>query len=85
MELDQEKLEKIADAEWVKAVSSIAPLTKDEQAAVDEYQRRFPKERRQLRAFYHERYGQYWLYEPGWPQRQIGCVFPDQIKVARAA
>ncbi len=79
MEIDQAKMDTIAAPEWVKAVSQIVPLTTEEQAAVDFYRRRFPKERRNLRAFWHEQYGQYWVHEANWPQRQIGCVFPDQI------
>jgi len=68
-----------ARGQWVKWVNYEIPMTTDEQAAVDEYQRRVPGERRQLRAFFHEHYGQYWIHERNYPERQIGCIFADAI------
>lgn len=52
--------------------------TADELRAIAIYRRKVPSEKRNLRAFFHDHYGQWWIYEKNWIERQIGCVLQDE-------
>lgn len=67
---------------WVNFVNQEQPMSQDATDAcrIINDLLRPPYE---LRAFWHENYGQWWVHPKNHPGRQLGCVFPFTLEAWR--
>lgn len=68
---------------WMLFVNTEEPMSEDAQIACDLI-RAIIGNGRELRAFWHSSYNQWWIHPKSNPGCQVGCVFEDAIEAEKA-